>query len=103
MNRKNIDDEVAVKLDIRKDDIKVVIDCWFETLVDHMLSGDEIMISNFGKFGSKVTSERNAWDNINKKPIIHQGNYLPKFKFSGNFQKRFKEKGVPEGFKYKVR
>ena len=58
MNRKNIDDEVAVKLDIRKDDIKVVIDCWFETLVDHMLSGDEIMISNFGKFSSKVTSER---------------------------------------------
>ena len=59
---------------------------------------DEIMISKFGKFSSKMTNERNAWDNINKRPVVHQGNFLPKFKFSENFQKRFKEKGAPEKF-----
>ncbi len=58
MNKKEIANEVAIMLDIRKNDVIIVMNKIFETIVNNINEKNEISISKFGKFKVKKQNEK---------------------------------------------
>lgn len=90
MNKNDIDKLVAKKLNFNQKEITIATDCFIETIIDEVINGNRVMLTNLGSFSIKKTYPRKQWDGINKKYIMTEGAYLPRFVFSKALQERIK-------------
>jgi DNA-binding protein HU-beta len=55
MNKKDCVDIVNEKTGISKKDVNLIIDCFIEEIINTLIRGEKVMISNFGTFEKSTT------------------------------------------------
>mgnify|MGYP001283584908 CR=1 FL=1 len=90
MNKKDLSEMIARKLDIKRFEAYQFIDLLIETLVDQMGEKGKIMISNFGTF-KVVEREKKRVINPNTRVVMTiPGKKVVKFIPSKNLKQTFK-------------
>lgn len=82
VNKKNLVEIVAEKLDITKKEATVAVEAVFESMADTLAEGNKVDISGFGKFEVKVRAARKGINPATKEAIEIPETKAPVFKAS---------------------
>ena len=55
MNKKDYVDFVSEKTGVSKKEVNLIIDTFIEEIINTLINGDKVMISNFGTFEKSIT------------------------------------------------
>ena len=70
MNKVDLIEEIASKLNLTKREITLIVDSLFETMEDRLLQGEEIKISGFGNINVTKKKERKGIDPNTQQEIV---------------------------------
>ena len=70
MNKVDLIEEIASKLNLTKREITLIVDSLFETMEDRLLKGEEIKISGFGNIKKKKKKARKGIDPNTQQEIV---------------------------------
>ena len=70
MNKVDLIEEIASKLNLTKRETTLIVDCLFETMEDRLLKGEEIKISGFGNINVTKKKARKGIDPNTQQEIV---------------------------------
>ena len=70
MNKVDLIEEIASKLNLTKREITLIVDSLFETMEDKLLNGEEIKISGFGNINVTKKKARKGIDPNTQQEIV---------------------------------
>lgn len=70
MNKVDLIEEIASKLNLTKREITLIVDSLFETMEDRLLQGEEIKISGFGNINVTKKKARKGIDPNTQQEIV---------------------------------
>lgn len=91
MKKLEVIKEIAKQTSIERNTVEAVVESFMSSLKEHMLNGEHVALSGFGRFGVKKRAAkmgRNIPKNI---PMKVAAQYVPTFKPSKKFSKRVKK------------
>jgi len=80
MNKKTLVNAVAEKTQLKKKDVKLVIDTLFETIVASLEKGEKVQLVDFGTFEVKTMEGRTGVNPRTKAKINIPARKVPKFR-----------------------
>ncbi len=86
MNKKELVDIIADKKNLTKKDTEILVDTIFETMVEHALKGEKVVISGFGTFKINERKERKGISPKTKEPMIIPASKTLSFKPSNKLK-----------------
>ena len=90
MKRTEVVDTIAAALDMKKCDVKKVLDTFYGVVVNSLISGDEVNITGFGKFYLSERAERVGRNPQTGEEIMIPACKSPKFKFGKSIRNGLK-------------
>lgn len=81
---------VGRKEKVKKEDIEIVINLFLEEMSQCMIAGDDIVLSGFGKFMSKIRKARTKYNVICKTELTFPERRFIKFNISKRIDKHIK-------------
>ncbi|PZW01437.1 HU family DNA-binding protein [Metamycoplasma auris] len=91
MTKKELIKVTAEKTGFQNAMVESIIDQMISTLVEKMSKGEQVTISGFGVFSSRVIPPRIKRNNITKENIQMPEKLDPKFKFSNSLKEDINE------------
>ncbi|MFN3691570.1 MAG: HU family DNA-binding protein [Fervidobacterium sp.] len=80
MNKKTLVNLVAEKTQLKKKDVKVVVDTVFEAIAEALEKGEKVQLVDFGTFEVKMMEGRTGVNPRTKAKIKIPARKVPKFK-----------------------
>ncbi|ANQ53460.1 MULTISPECIES: HU family DNA-binding protein [Thermosipho] len=81
MSKKELVNKVAEKMpELKKKDIKAVIDAVFETITEALSNGEKVQLIGFGTFEVREAEERTGVNPRTREKITIPARKVPKFK-----------------------
>jgi nucleoid DNA-binding protein len=75
-----------------KDEVEKYIDCYIDTIMDLMCSGNNVGIRHLGTLKVEEVAEKCAWDFQQKAKVVRPIRVLPKMSFNREFTNQVKNK-----------
>ena len=60
INKKTLAKIIAEKSGLTKKDSETFLDCFMESVTESLASGNDVKLTGFGQFGTRVTNARNG-------------------------------------------
>ena len=92
MNKKELIEKVAEKVELTKKDVELVLGTLFDTIVETVESGEKIAIYGFGTFEAKERAGREGRNPKTKEPLHIEASKRLAFKQAGAVKKRLNNK-----------
>lgn len=80
VNKKELAGVIAEKGGFTKKDSEAFLDCFMEAVTETLADGDEIKLTGFGTFGTRVTNARNGVNPQTGEAIKIESRVKPYFK-----------------------
>ena len=91
MNKNDIVNIISQNTDLTKKDISIVIDLFLEEIMNALVNGDKIVLTNFGTFEKSITKAIDIYSPYDGKLIKNVQQSRIRFKSSTNFKNKLKE------------
>lgn len=82
INKKELVDAVAEKLNFSKKDTNLVITTTLDTIIEKMIAGEEVNIKGFGKFVTKDVAEKPCVNPQTGEKMVCPAHKRPSFSYS---------------------
>ena len=90
MNKTEFVNQVKTKSGISKKDCKLCLNAIIEVIKDALKNGESVTFSNFGKFTTNNSKQKNIYDFKTKETLTLAERKTPKFKPSENLKQIIK-------------
>lgn len=91
MTKREIVHKIARKTGLEYDDIRLVLDSFFEVLIESMAKGNNIYLRKFGTFLIKKRNKKVGRVITKNKAIVIPTHYIPAFKACRMFKNQIKD------------
>jgi integration host factor subunit alpha len=91
LTKADIVEKICGQLDYSKEDAKKIVETLMEIIKSQLTSGEDVLISNFGKFCVKNKKERRGRNPATGDDLMLKPRRVVTFKCSGNLRKKIQE------------
>lgn len=91
MTKREIARKIARKTGLQEDDIRLVLDKFFEVVIESMAQGNNVYLRKFGTFLVKKRNEKIGRVITKNKTIVIPTHYVPAFKACRVFKNKIKD------------
>ena len=88
MNKKELIKKIETKTNLSQKDIRACLDILSEIIVESLKIGEEVKLSNLGKFYIKENKERNVYNPSTNKVMLIEPRKKANFKTSSSLTKK---------------
>ena len=91
VNKSDLIDLVAEKAHLSKRDAKAALDTCFDLIIEALLRGEEVNITNFGVFQTKERKSREGTHPKKHTPLIIEGSKVITFRVAKDLKEKVKD------------
>lgn len=91
ITRQHIADRVYQRTTFNRDQSKAIVDRLVSVILDSLASGEDLLISGFGKFQVREKRPRNGRNPQTRQSMVLRARRVVTFKCSGHFKRRLNQ------------